>query len=98
MGAGVHRKEPLQKLKSAIGRALAEQMAPYQEECQAHTSKDCRAAGRGKRQVAERADVCWEGRGKGSRAQEKFQWTADIRAAMTGKDARASLGGSFSGY
>lgn len=67
-------------------------MARYQEECQAHASKDGRAAGRGERQVAERADVFWEGRTKRSRAQEKFQGTADIRAAMTREKTRAGLG------
>ncbi|XP_046783264.1 ubinuclein-1 isoform X13 [Gallus gallus] len=34
---GGRLKEPLQKLKEAIGRAMPEQMAKYQEECQAHT-------------------------------------------------------------
>uniref|UniRef100_A0A8C4KLQ8 Ubinuclein 1 n=1 Tax=Dromaius novaehollandiae TaxID=8790 RepID=A0A8C4KLQ8_DRONO len=34
---GGRLKEPLQKLKDAIGRAMPEQMAKYQEECQAHT-------------------------------------------------------------
>ena len=33
----MHLKEPLQKLKEAIGRPLPEQMAKYQDECQAHT-------------------------------------------------------------
>lgn len=34
---GGRLKEPLQKLKEAIGRAMPEQMAKYQEECQVHT-------------------------------------------------------------
>ncbi|XP_071617149.1 ubinuclein-1 isoform X8 [Heliangelus exortis] len=34
---GGRLREPLQKLKEAIGRAMPEQMAKYQEECQAHT-------------------------------------------------------------
>ncbi|XP_077762619.1 ubinuclein-1 isoform X5 [Canis aureus] len=34
---GGRLKEPLQKLKEAIGRAMPEQMAKYQDECQAHT-------------------------------------------------------------
>uniref|UniRef100_A0A8C3V5T4 Ubinuclein 1 n=1 Tax=Catharus ustulatus TaxID=91951 RepID=A0A8C3V5T4_CATUS len=34
---GGRLKEPLQKLKEAIGRAMPEQVAKYQEECQAHT-------------------------------------------------------------
>uniref|UniRef100_A0A8C6ZJ13 Ubinuclein 1 n=1 Tax=Nothoprocta perdicaria TaxID=30464 RepID=A0A8C6ZJ13_NOTPE len=34
---GGRLKEPLQKLKDAIGRTMPEQMAKYQEECQAHT-------------------------------------------------------------
>ncbi|XP_042654897.1 ubinuclein-1-like [Tyto alba] len=34
---GGRLKEPLQKLKEAIGRAMPEQMAKYQEEFQAHT-------------------------------------------------------------
>ncbi|XP_061456415.1 ubinuclein-1 isoform X2 [Rhineura floridana] len=34
---GGRMREPLQKLKEAIGRAMPEQMAKYQEECQAHT-------------------------------------------------------------
>uniref|UniRef100_A0A8B9R5M7 Ubinuclein 1 n=1 Tax=Anas platyrhynchos TaxID=8839 RepID=A0A8B9R5M7_ANAPL len=34
---GGRLKEPLQKLKEAIGRVMPEQMTKYQEECQAHT-------------------------------------------------------------
>lgn len=34
---GGRLKEPLQKLKDAIGRAMPEQVAKYQDECQAHT-------------------------------------------------------------
>ncbi|XP_049624395.1 ubinuclein-1 isoform X2 [Suncus etruscus] len=34
---GGRLKEPLQKLKEAIGRAMPEQMTKYQDECQAHT-------------------------------------------------------------
>ena len=34
---GGRLKEPLQKLKEAIGRAMPEQLAKYQEEFQAHT-------------------------------------------------------------
>lgn len=34
---GGRLKEPIQKLKEAIDRAMAEQMTKYQDECQAHT-------------------------------------------------------------
>lgn len=34
---GGRLKEPLQKLKEAIGKAMPEQMAKYQDECQVHT-------------------------------------------------------------
>lgn len=55
---GGRLKEPLQKLKEAIGRAMPEQMAKYQEECQAHTqAKICQNAGRGKGQRAARSSL-----------------------------------------
>ncbi|XP_066833465.1 ubinuclein-1 isoform X7 [Anser cygnoides] len=83
---GGRLKEPLQKLKEAIGRVMPEQMTKYQEECQAHTQAKF-AKMLEEEKDKERDRVCSdddEDEEKGGKRvmgpRKKFQWNNEIRA------------------
>ncbi|KAG8506468.1 Ubinuclein-1 [Galemys pyrenaicus] len=86
---GGRLKEPLQKLKEAIGRAMPEQMAKYQDECQAHTqAKVAKLLGEEK-DKEQRERICSdeeEDEEKGGRRimgpRKKFQWNDEIRELL----------------
>ncbi|XP_072204981.1 ubinuclein-1 isoform X6 [Excalfactoria chinensis] len=84
---GGRLKEPLQKLKEAIGRAMPEQMAKYQEECQAHTQAKFVKMLEEEKDREQRDRVCSdddEDDEKGGKRvtgpRKKFQWNDEIRA------------------
>uniref|UniRef100_A0A8C3KN82 Ubinuclein 1 n=1 Tax=Calidris pygmaea TaxID=425635 RepID=A0A8C3KN82_9CHAR len=84
---GGRLKEPLQKLKEAIGRAMPEQMAKYQEECQAHTQAKFAKILEEEKDKEQRDRVCSdddEDEEKGGKRivgpRKKFQWNDEIRA------------------
>ncbi|KAM9290807.1 ubinuclein-1 isoform 6-T7 [Morus bassanus] len=84
---GGRLKEPLQKLKEAIGRAMPEQMAKYQEECQAHTQAKFAKMLEEEKDKDQRDRVCSddeEDEEKGGKRvmgpRKKFQWNDEIRA------------------
>ncbi|XP_046756526.1 ubinuclein-1 isoform X8 [Gallus gallus] len=84
---GGRLKEPLQKLKEAIGRAMPEQMAKYQEECQAHTQAKFVKMLEEEKDKEQRDRVCSdddEDDEKGGKRvtgpRKKFQWNDEIRA------------------
>ncbi|XP_037239340.1 ubinuclein-1 isoform X5 [Falco biarmicus] len=84
---GGRLKEPLQKLKEAIGRAMPEQMAKYQEECQAHTQARFAKMLEEEKDKEQRDRVCSddeEDEEKGGKRvmgpRKKFQWNDEIRA------------------
>ncbi|XP_075384144.1 ubinuclein-1 [Tenrec ecaudatus] len=86
---GGRLREPLQKLKEAIGRAMPEQMSKYQDECQAHTqAKVAKMLGEEKdRDPRER--VCSDeddDEERGGRRlmgpRKKFQWSDEIRELL----------------
>ncbi|NWH61094.1 UBN1 protein, partial [Geococcyx californianus] len=82
-------KEPLQKLKEAIGRAMPEQMTKYQEECQAHTQAKFAKILEEEKDKEQRDRVCSdddedEERG-GKRImgpRKRFQWNDEIRELL----------------
>nr|XP_009678578.1 PREDICTED: ubinuclein-1 isoform X5 [Struthio camelus australis] len=83
---GGRLKEPLQKLKDAIGRAMPEQMAKYQEECQAHTQAKFAKMLEEEKDKEQRDRVCSdddEDEEKGGKRvmgpRKKFQWNDEIR-------------------
>ncbi|XP_023792220.1 ubinuclein-1 isoform X6 [Cyanistes caeruleus] len=81
---GGRLKEPLQKLKEAIGRAMPEQVAKYQEECQAHTqakfSKMLEEEKDKEQRVCSDDDEDEEKGGKRvAGPRKKFQWNDEIR-------------------
>ncbi|XP_053847669.1 ubinuclein-1 isoform X13 [Vidua macroura] len=82
---GGRLKEPLQKLKEAIGRAMPDQVAKYQEECQAHTQ--ARFAKMLEEEKDKEQRICSdddEDEEKGGKRvagpRKKFQWNDEIRA------------------
>ncbi|XP_042654605.1 ubinuclein-1 isoform X8 [Tyto alba] len=84
---GGRLKEPLQKLKEAIGRAMPEQMAKYQEEFQAHTQAKFAKMLEEEKDKEQRDRVCSdddEDEEKGGKRvmgpRKKFQWNDEIRA------------------
>ncbi|XP_025919650.1 ubinuclein-1 isoform X9 [Apteryx rowi] len=84
---GGRLKEPLQKLKDAIGRAMPEQMAKYQEECQAHTQAKFAKMLEEEKDKEQRDRVCSDDdddEEKGGKRimgpRKKFQWNDEIRA------------------
>ncbi|XP_063027389.1 ubinuclein-1 isoform X6 [Melospiza melodia melodia] len=82
---GGRLKEPLQKLKEAIGRAMPEQVAKYQEECQAHTqakfAKMLEEEKDKEQRVCSDEDEDEEKGGKRvAGPRKKFQWNDEIRA------------------
>ncbi|XP_054848566.1 ubinuclein-1 isoform X2 [Eublepharis macularius] len=83
---GGRLKEPLHKLKEAIGRAMPEQMAKYQEECQAHTQAKFAKMLEEEKDKELRERVCSddeEDDDKGGKRimgpRKKFQWNEEIR-------------------
>ncbi|XP_053221025.1 ubinuclein-1 isoform X2 [Podarcis raffonei] len=83
---GGRMKDPLQKLKEAIGRAMPEQMAKYQEECQAHTQAKFAKMLEEEKDKDQRERVCSddeEDDDKGGKRimgpRKKFQWIDEIR-------------------
>ncbi|XP_017664199.1 PREDICTED: ubinuclein-1 isoform X6 [Lepidothrix coronata] len=84
---GGRLREPLQKLKEAIGRAMPEQVAKYQEECQAHTQAKFAKMLEEEKDKEQRDRVCSddeEDEEKGGKRvagpRKKFQWSDEIRA------------------
>ncbi|KAM6250172.1 ubinuclein-1 isoform 6-T6 [Porphyrio hochstetteri] len=84
---GGRLKEPLQKLKEAIGRAMPEQMAKYQEECQAHTQARFAKMLEEEKDKEQRDRVCSDEEEDEEKAgkrltgpRKKFQWNDEIRA------------------
>ncbi|XP_074741761.1 ubinuclein-1 isoform X7 [Strix uralensis] len=84
---GGRLKEPLQKLKEAIGRAMPEQLAKYQEEFQAHTQAKFAKMLEEEKDKDQRDRVCSddeEDEEKGGKRvmgpRKKFQWNDEIRA------------------
>ncbi|KFO71284.1 Ubinuclein-1, partial [Cuculus canorus] len=82
-------KEPLQKLKEAIGRVMPEQMAKYQEECQAHTQAKFAKMLEEEKDKEQRDRVCSddeEDEEKGGKRvmgpRKKFQWNDEIRELL----------------
>ncbi|XP_074775269.1 ubinuclein-1 isoform X4 [Athene noctua] len=83
---GGRLKEPLQKLKEAIGRAMPEQLAKYQEEFQAHTQAKFAKMLEEEKDKDQRDRVCSddeEDEEKGGKRvmgpRKKFQWNDEIR-------------------
>nr|XP_056722463.1 ubinuclein-1 [Euleptes europaea] len=83
---GGRLKEPLHKLKEAIGRVMPEQMAKYQEECQAHTQAKFAKMLEEEKDKELRERVCSddeEDDDKGGKRimgpRKKFQWNEAIR-------------------
>ncbi|XP_037363544.1 ubinuclein-1 isoform X2 [Talpa occidentalis] len=86
---GGRLKEPLQKLKEAIGRAMPEQMAKYQDECQAHTQAKVAKLLEEEKDKEQRERICSdeeEDEEKGGRRimgpRKKFQWNDEIRELL----------------
>ncbi|KAM4656741.1 ubinuclein-1 isoform 5-T6 [Amazona ochrocephala] len=84
---GGRLKEPLQKLKEAIGRAMPEQMAKYQEECQAHTQARFAKMLEDEKDKEQRDRVCSDdeedeekGGKRAAGPRKKFQWNDEIRS------------------
>ncbi|XP_063199836.1 ubinuclein-1 isoform X7 [Chroicocephalus ridibundus] len=84
---GGRLKEPLQKLKEAIGKAMPEQMAKYQDECQVHTQAKFAKILEEEKDKEQRDRVCSdddEDEEKGGKRvmgpRKKFQWNDEIRA------------------
>ncbi|XP_053813507.1 ubinuclein-1 isoform X9 [Vidua chalybeata] len=84
---GGRLKEPLQKLKEAIGRAMPDQVAKYQEECQAHTQ--ARFAKMLEEEKDKEQRICSdddEDEEKGGKRvagpRKKFQWNDEIRELL----------------
>ncbi|NXU82056.1 UBN1 protein, partial [Oreotrochilus melanogaster] len=86
---GGRLREPLQKLKEAIGRAMPEQMAKYQEECQAHTQAKFSKMLEEEKDKDQRDRVCSDeeedeekGGKRGTGPRKKFQWNDEIRELL----------------
>ncbi|NXG04731.1 UBN1 protein, partial [Sakesphorus luctuosus] len=86
---GGRLREPLQKLKEAIGRAMPEQVAKYQEECQAHTQAKFAKMLEEEKDKEQRNRVCSddeEDEEKGGKRvtgpRKKFQWNDEIRELL----------------
>lgn len=86
---GGRLKEPLQKLKEAIGRAMPVQMAKYQDECQAHTQAKVAKMLEEEKDKEQRERICSdeeEDEEKGGRRimgpRKKFQWNDEIRELL----------------
>ncbi|KAM8798328.1 ubinuclein-1 [Eudromia elegans] len=86
---GGRLKEPLQKLKDAIGRTMPEQMAKYQEECQAHTRAKFAKILEEEKDKDQRDHICSDDdddEEKGGKRvvgpRKKFQWNDEIRELL----------------
>ncbi|KAJ8246122.1 hypothetical protein GJAV_G00263870 [Gymnothorax javanicus] len=83
-------KEPLQRLREAIGRSMPEQIAKYQDECQAHTqAKFAKMLEEGKEKEQKSkalSDVDDDDEEKSGRRvmgpRKKFQWNEEIRESL----------------
>ncbi|KAJ7414917.1 Ubinuclein-1 [Willisornis vidua] len=89
LAQGGRLREPLQKLKEAIGRAMPEQVAKYQEECQAHTQAKFAKMLEEEKDKEQRDRVCSddeEDEEKGGKRvagpRKKFQWNDEIRELL----------------
>ncbi|XP_062955690.1 ubinuclein-1 isoform X3 [Cynocephalus volans] len=89
LAQGGRLKEPLQKLKDAIGRAMPEQMAKYQDECQAHTQAKVAKMLEEEKDKEQRERICSDeddDEEKGGRRimgpRKKFQWNDEIRELL----------------
>ncbi|XP_038618163.1 ubinuclein-1 isoform X3 [Tachyglossus aculeatus] len=88
--------EPLQKLREAIGRAMPEQVAKYQEECQAHAQAKFTKLPEEEKDKESKERVCSEeeeeeeeddddeeaGDRRVSGPRKKFQWSDEIRELL----------------
>ncbi|KAM5228137.1 ubinuclein-1 isoform 2-T2 [Ctenodactylus gundi] len=86
---GGRLKEPLQKLKEAISRAMPEQVAKYQDECQAHTQAKVAKMLEEEKDKEQRERICSdeeEDEERGGRRimgpRKKFQWNDEIRELL----------------
>ncbi|NXU58725.1 UBN1 protein, partial [Turnix velox] len=86
---GGRLKEPLQKLKEAIVRAMPEQVAKYQEECQAHTQAKFTKILEEEKDKEQRDRVCSDddedeekGGKRATGPRKKFQWNDEIRELL----------------
>ncbi|KYO32506.1 ubinuclein 2a isoform B [Alligator mississippiensis] len=86
---GGRLKEPLQKLKEAIGRAMPEQMSKYQDECQAHTQAKFAKMLEEEKDKEQRDRICSDEEDdeeKGGKRimgpRKKFQWNDEIRELL----------------
>ncbi|XP_054990964.1 ubinuclein-1 isoform X2 [Sorex araneus] len=86
---GGRLKEPLQKLKEAVGRAMPEQMTKYQDECQAHTQAKVAKMLEEEKDKEQRERICSdeeEDEERGGRRvmgpRKKFQWNDEIRELL----------------
>nr|XP_008115005.1 PREDICTED: ubinuclein-1 isoform X1 [Anolis carolinensis] len=87
---GGRLKEPLQKLKEAIGRAMPEQMTKFQEECQAHTQARFAKMLEEEKDKEQRDRICSDDEDdddKGGKRvmgpRKKFQWNDEIRDLLS---------------
>ncbi|XP_054990965.1 ubinuclein-1 isoform X3 [Sorex araneus] len=94
---GGRLKEPLQKLKEAVGRAMPEQMTKYQDECQAHTQAKVAKMLEEEKDKEQRERICSdeeEDEERGGRRvmgpRKKFQWNDEIRTLF--KESRRGHG------
>ncbi|XP_006897476.1 PREDICTED: ubinuclein-1 isoform X2 [Elephantulus edwardii] len=86
---GGRLREPLQKLKEAIGRSMPAQMSKYQDECQAHTQAKVAKMLEEEKDKEQRERICSdeeEDEDKGGRRimgpRKKFQWNDEIRELL----------------
>ncbi|XP_074866954.1 ubinuclein-1 isoform X2 [Carettochelys insculpta] len=86
---GGRLKDPLQKLKEAICRAMPNQMIKYQEECQAHTQAKFAKMLEEEKDKEQRERVCSDEEDdeeKGGKRimgpRKKFQWNDEIRELL----------------
>ncbi|KAM6156090.1 ubinuclein-1 isoform 2-T2 [Rhynchocyon petersi] len=86
---GGRLREPLQKLKEAIGRSMPAQMSKYQDECQAHTQAKVAKMLEEEKDKEQRERICSDEEDdeeKGGRRvmgpRKKFQWSDEIRERL----------------
>ncbi|XP_060642557.2 ubinuclein-1 isoform X1 [Anolis sagrei] len=87
---GGRLKEPLQKLKEAIGRAMPEQMTKFQEDCQAHSQARFAKMLEEDKDKEQRDRICSDDEDdddKGGKRimgpRKKFQWNDEIRDLLS---------------
>ncbi|XP_067317548.1 ubinuclein-1-like isoform X3 [Anolis sagrei] len=86
---GGRLKEPLQKLKEAVGRAMPEQMTKFQEDCQAHSQARFPKMLEEDKDKEQRDRICSDDEDdddKGGKRvmgpRKKFQWNDKIRTLL----------------